>query len=38
MPFRDLENKLKGKVYGQDAAVAALASSIKMSRSGLWRS
>ena len=33
--LRDLENKLKGKVYGQDEAVAALANSIKMSRSGL---
>ena len=33
--LQQLEQKLKGKVFGQDDAVGALANAIKMSRSGL---
>ncbi|MCX6128456.1 MAG: AAA family ATPase, partial [Proteobacteria bacterium] len=33
--LRDLDAKLKAKVFGQDRAIDALASSIKLSRSGL---
>jgi len=33
--LRDLENKLKTVVFGQDKAISALASAIKLSRAGL---
>ncbi|RME15284.1 MAG: AAA family ATPase, partial [Alphaproteobacteria bacterium] len=33
--LRDLEGKLKRVVFGQDAAIEALASAIKLSRAGL---
>ncbi len=33
--LRDLEGALKSKVFGQDKAIEALASAIKLSRSGL---
>ena len=33
--LKDLGNKLKSKVFGQDDAIDALATAIKMSRSGL---
>jgi len=33
--LRDLDLRLKSKVFGQDRAIEALASSIKLSRSGL---
>ena len=31
----NLEGDLKGFIYGQDAAIAELASTIKLARSGL---
>lgn len=33
--LRDLDTRLKAKVFGQDRAIEALASAIKLSRSGL---
>ncbi|HET9239335.1 MAG TPA: ATP-dependent Clp protease ATP-binding subunit ClpA [Oligoflexus sp.] len=33
--LRDLDSRLKAKVFGQDRAIEALASAIKLSRSGL---
>jgi len=33
--LRDLDQRLKSKVFGQDRAIEALASAIKLSRSGL---
>lgn len=35
--LRDLEKNLKSVVFGQDPAIAAVASAIKMSRTGLSR-
>ena len=35
--LRDLEDRLKAVVFGQDAAIAALCTSIKMARTGLGR-
>ncbi len=37
LQLKDLEKNLRSKVFGQDAAINALASSIKMSRTGLSR-
>ena len=37
LQLKDLEKNLRAKVFGQDAAITALATSIKMSRTGLGR-
>lgn len=33
--LRDLDSRLKGRVFGQDRAIGALATAIKLARSGL---
>ena len=37
LQLKDLEKNLQAKVFGQNAAITALATSIKMSRTGLGR-
>jgi ATP-dependent Clp protease ATP-binding subunit ClpA len=37
LQLKELEPQLKSRVFGQDPAIAALATSIKMSRTGLGR-